>query len=576
MRLHSERLTNGRGLWITADCRIDNREELESVFRSCGLWLGDRSSLSDPACILLAYERWGEEAPLRLLGDFAFAVWDERRRTLFCARDPIGVKPFHYHWDGRKFLFGSEIKQIYRQDPSVSEALDVGHLADHLTMSFPNREDTPFQAVKRLPGGHSLTVRENRLSITHYFRWNPDKEPPSRASLEENAQTLRGILEEAVRARLRTSPNRRTGSLLSGGLDSGSITALAAKELPGLPVFTLYFPEADPAHRRKNTDDVDEGPYIRSLLERYPLEPHRIEIRGWGPLRDFEEYLRQQETLPLLPNLAYFRHLFRRAGAANIGVLLNGEGGDEAFKIGPWCLGNRLQLSSSSPSSLANFFLAAAGALLPEWAKTPYRWLRPRWTVPPWIRPEFARRIGLVGRMKSDPLSDPALRRSASFGMWYWLRGGMTALYLEAFYRAALPASLEVRYPFLDLRVLRFCASLPWRQKHCGRVKKKILREALGESLPPPIRHRMGKSEFTPVVRMSLERYAGQAVREMLRRPHPLLESMIRTDRFRPSEDPRYFWDLWHLIGIDSWLKMQPHFKLKEELVHEKTPKVLV
>ncbi len=92
----SQPMTNGRGFWMTADCRIDNREELKREFQSRGIWVPG-SVYPDAAYILMAYELWGEEAPNHLLGDFAFVLWDERKQKLFCARDHIGIKPFVYH-----------------------------------------------------------------------------------------------------------------------------------------------------------------------------------------------------------------------------------------------------------------------------------------------------------------------------------------------------------------------------------------------------------------------------------------------------------------------------------------------
>ena len=289
-------MANGRGLWITADCRIDNREELKQRFISAGLWreagkLFGSKPVPDSAYILFAYELWGKEAPGRLLGDFAFAIWDEPRQKLFCARDQIGIKPFVYHWNGRKFLFGSEMKQIF-QDPSVSEELNLLHLADLLATSFPNREETPFLAVRRLPPGHSILIEWGNFRLRRYWDWNPLAEPLSRSSVQENAARFLELFREAVRARIRSPIGYRAGAFLSGGLDSSSVVAAAVSSSPPsqtsrpFPVFTSCFLETDPRYQRRNFDPVDEGPYVAALAEQYPLELHRSKIEGYGPFEN--------------------------------------------------------------------------------------------------------------------------------------------------------------------------------------------------------------------------------------------------------------------------------------------------
>ena len=247
-------LTNGRGLWITADSRIDNREELQRTFGSRGVWVEIKKQFEplsppDSAYILWAYELWQEEAPNHLLGDFAFAIWDEPNQKLFCARDPLGVKPFLYHWSGQRLLFGSEMKQIF-QEPSVSRELNSSYFSDLLLMIYPDRSETPYRTLRRLAPGHLLQIQGEKLQITKYWRWDPGKEPFSKATLEENAEIFLSLFKESVRARLRIPLGTRAGSLLSGGLDSSSIVSVAAtlqSEKP-FPVFTLCFPEIGRAH----------------------------------------------------------------------------------------------------------------------------------------------------------------------------------------------------------------------------------------------------------------------------------------------------------------------------------------
>ncbi len=583
-------MTRGRGLWIAADCRIDNRQELKEEFRSLGLWR--EPAAPDGLYILLAYEAWAEEAADHLLGDFSFAIWDEGSQALFCARDPIGIKPFVYHWDGKRFLFGSEMKQIF-QDPTVPSDLNVPHLADLLMVCFPNREETPYRAVHRLPPGHSIRIRDGHFQLKRYWNWDPDSERSSTASLRENAEAFRPVFREAVRARLRAPRGFRTGSLLSGGLDSSSIVSVAASlpislgdAPPPLPVFSLRFPEANRAYQLRNKDFTDERSYIQAVVRRHRVEPRVVEIEGWGPLENLQEMLWHQEIPLFFPNLAYFTHLFREVGTAGVRALLHGEGGDEMFYAGDGCLGRDLRrgkILGFIRESLARHrgwgrsYRSLCGSLVrsfvPEWIKIPYRRFA-RQPIPDWIEPGFARRIHLRERTLKDFVWNPHLHGSSSYGILSWILSASVPTYLEVVERAAASVPIEIRYPFLDLRVLRFMAAVPWDQKEGGAVRKRLLREAMQDLLPDSVRNRARKTEFSPVIRACYEKYLLGEMRETFQSPHPVLRSMIvprKVGRFfneyffarhprRSYRDGDSTWFLWYLLSIDQWLKHRRSF----------------
>lgn len=597
-------LTNGRGLWLAADCRIDNRAELIGEFRSHEKWHRAEEEFSplpvpDAAFILLAYELWGEGCPRHLLGDFSFALWDSHRKALFCARDLLGMKPFHYFWNGKKFLFGSEIKQIF-EDPQIPRTLNEAHLADWILHSFPNREETCYEAIRRLAPGHFLTIAKGRLQISAYDAWDPDSEPLSNASLEENAEKFRALFEEAVRARSRRPPGHHVGSLLSGGLDSSSIAAAAARlERQNAPdadgtlrVFTLVFPEANPRYQYRNADPVDESSYWRPLAEAYGMQSTTVEIRGWGPFQNLREHLWHQDMPLSFPNFAIFQHLFARVRESGVRVLLHGEGGDEIFQPGNQCFADL-----AGNGACGKFFRELVGrhrnlgvpyprllkwagrALIPEALKIPYRWF---WRcfeksiVPDWIHPSFARRVDLRDRLKRGLAENASLQRSRSYGIHAWLKGGEVSLYLEALDRMAAACQIEIRHPFLDGRLLRFMARVPWDQKTKEGVNKRLLREAVKDLLPPNLSRRVGKAEFTPVIRHALESYAGGEIAQIFERPHPLLEWMVNPVKVRklyenffnsprPSKKlaPSLI-HLWYLVAVDQWLKFLENKANKE------------
>ncbi len=546
-------MTNGRGLWITADCRIDNREELKQSFESKGLWremqkLFNGRPIPDSAFILFAYELWGEDSPNHLLGDFAFAVWDQPRQALFCARDQIGIKPFNYHWNGRKFLFGTEMKQVF-QDPSLSRDLDLYYLSDLLAMNFPNREQTPYEAVRRLPPAHCLKIRGGNFNVKRYWHWNPDSESLSKSSCEENAGVFLSLFTQAVQARLRTVSGYRTGSLLSGGLDSSSIVsvaALAGDSEAGFPVFSLSCPEANPEYQLKNYDFADEAVYRKALIEKYRLEAHEIEIAGRSPFENLKKNIWHQEIPLFSPGFNSYGPLCRAIQEAGVRILLDGNGGDEMFHVRP-------------PRSFKELRgRARMTAWIPERIKAFYR-RGFRDVLPRAIRKGWAKKFSLRSRVLRDFGWDFPSRGSSSFGILLLLKRGYHATWLETVDRGAAAARYEVRFPFLDRRLLRFSATLPLDQKVRGEVKKVLLRQALRGHLPPATCGRLKKSEYSPAVRVSLERYAQEPIRALFRNPHFLVREMVDVEKLRKAS-PVGSWFFWHVLSLDQWLKNREDF----------------
>src|SRR5436309_417577 len=215
------------------DGRLDNRDELEAG-----------ADESDEAVVLRGYARWGDELPARLLGDFALALWDARRRRLLCARDRLGLKPFHYVWRQGVFRFASEAEPLLR-------ALDGPEPDDEMVLALLLREFRPgdedrtlVRDVHRLPPGHALIVDGDGLRCFRYWALDPTR-TLTLGSDAEYVERVRAVFREAVAARLRT--DWPVGALLSGGLDSSAIVCAAGRTWeergegsPPLQTFTLF------------------------------------------------------------------------------------------------------------------------------------------------------------------------------------------------------------------------------------------------------------------------------------------------------------------------------------------------
>ena len=247
------------GLVAIADARIDDRDALCDTL---GVPRAQRASIADVELILRAFAKWGSDCPRHLLGDYAFCVWDTAKRVLFCARDHIGARPFYYASENGRFVFASAVEAVLAA-PGVPDALDETMVATHLGSVGVSATHTFFRAVYKLPPGHALAVEAGRpfdpAGTPRLERhWLPEHAPlVPRASDDAYAEQCLELYQRAVRDRLRGGP---VGAHVSGGLDSSSVTVLAARALRDQerppPVAFTWLPDLEdappqPAHAQE-------------------------------------------------------------------------------------------------------------------------------------------------------------------------------------------------------------------------------------------------------------------------------------------------------------------------------------
>ncbi len=494
------------GCTVTADVRLDNREELIAA-----LGLPDTGrSAGDGELILRAYLRWGEDCPGRLLGDWAFAIWDPRQRRLLAARDQMGLRRLAYaHVPGRIVAFATEPRAV-RAAPDVPKDLDEGRIADFLDNERDEIDaiSTPYAAVRRLPPAHLLVADERGARVRRYWTLEPGPSLrlPSDAAY---AEAFREVFTEAVRTRLRHAG--RLGSMMSGGLDSGAIVAVASRLQAAdgtgpLPTVSVVGP--DPANRA-------EADAVRLNLERLPgLEPHIADIAepsAWLPeleaaLREIEEPFDSQGNVRLLSYVV--------ARQAGLRVLLDGVSGDVVLtegarlahlaRAGRWPTllreaqaeerfwNSQLTTREVLSSTLRRAFVpAAARRLRRAWYSR--HWMTPRTPI---LSPDFARQVNRAGRKALWFRNNTrALRRHPLDRV-----GAITSLSLlsgqELGDRMAGLFGIERRDPFADLRLIAFCLSCPAEQMSRSGWPKLILRQAMTGLLPHEVAWRPGRTHF--------------------------------------------------------------------------------
>ena len=493
---------------IAWDGRLDNRGALLALLRP-GAPVSPASP--DAALALHAYLRWGVEGLPALVGDFAFVLWDADRRLLVCARDPMGQRPLHYRHDPAAgwFLCASEVKALLRH-PGVPQELDEVQVGLYLMGSFGDAERTLYRGVARVPAGTALLVTAR--GVARYRFWEPRPQEPIRLGGDgEYAGALRQVFREAVRCRLRAAAP--VGATLSGGLDSSSIVCTAAQLLqegggPPLHTFSAVY---------ERTAAVDERRYIHAVLERYALRPHLVvadDLLGLQPLRG--RYPSWDQPYPV-PYQARQEALLRCAADAGVGVLLSGEGGDELLSVS-WAhflsLAKRgrlgrlwRELRRQDAPHRARFYRFFLLALLPPRLQDLYLTLRGR-RLPPWVDRDFVRRARLLQAERATRPRwghrDPYVEAQAT-GVWWLAQVGMVG-YLSPL---GLYHGVEVRYPFLDVRVVDFLSRVPPEQKFRLGWSKVVLRHAMEGVLPEPVRLRPDKTNFSPLFHQGLR--AGRA-----------------------------------------------------------------
>ena len=533
------------GSVIVADARLDNRQELIQALEPAGA--GPRG---DAALILRAYLRWGEACVTRLVGDFAFAIWDGRNRRLFCARDHVGVKPFYYHHGTTALLFASEMKALFTS-ALTPYALNRQRVADYLVAFFDDEATTFYRDVHRLPPGHTLTAWNGGSRIGRYWSLDRNREI-TLGSDEAYAEAFRACFTEAVRCRLRSQS--AAGCLLSGGLDTSSIVATArnlrqAGEGGSVATFTAIFPGLPASDLRQ----VDERAYVDAVVGQGGVSPHYMRGDVLSPLGDADRALWHLDEPFAAPNLYLHWGLYRTARDHGVTTLLDGIDGDTTVSHGLERLpalarSRKVMTLARELRALSRRYRVGVGtvawqyALRPLLPQAPARWLRrvrrqaPASLAHSVIRPEFARQTSVLDRVEASDRSRAIDTRSARASHWRAMTSGLIPYTLELADKAAAAFGVEPRYPFFDRRLMELCLALPANQKLRQGWTRNIMRRAMEGLLPDQVRWRAGKANLAPNFRQRLVQRDARVIREVLDRPG-MLEEFVDLVALRRAYD---------------------------------------
>lgn len=531
---------------IVADARIDARRDLIAALKSHGHKVAN--NVPDVELMLRSYSVWGESCVEHLLGDFVFGIWDARRQRLFCARDHIGVKPFYYVSFGHCVVFSNSLDCV-RLHPSVSDRLNDSAIADFLLFNLnQDKATTSFADIQRLPPAHCARWSGSSLRVRRYWTL-PIDEPIYYRRRDDYVDRFKELLQTAVGDRLRSN---RVGILMGGGLDSTTLAASAHDLLSRrsgdseLCAFTTYYQGYE-----------KEGEYAGLVAKSLGI-PIRFRGRNsdGADLDWYDSTFHTPEPVPYPTNLPEETEDFREM-ASYSRVVLYGEGPDNALSY-EWrsyisylvrhrrwkrllfdlsnhvLLHRRVPLLSSMPGTIRRWLAkrrSYAVPPFPDWFNFDLEsslQLRTRWDQY-WRDPDFAHSVRPRGY--------------ASFDLPLW-----QAIF-ESFDPAQTMSQLEVRYPFLDLRMMRFLLAvptIPWCRA------KYLLRKAMRGALPEPVLRR----PKTPVLRDRwIERVRERGLPAL--EPTGTLERYIDTQRLRPGavRSPASFWIDFRTRSLNYWLR---------------------
>ncbi|HEX8074280.1 MAG TPA: asparagine synthase-related protein [Thermoleophilaceae bacterium] len=492
------RLTSGTV--VAPAGRLDNRHEL---LRELSVSEEGRARTSDGRLIALAYDRWGEQAFLRLLGDWALAAWHPRERRLVLARDHFGQTALYYHRRGDSLAFASSLKGLLAL-PQVPRRLNELQLARSLVLDVADGAATMYDGVRRMPTAHVLSFDASGLGTREY--WSLMDTPEMRlASDGEYVERLLDLLGAAVRTRLRSRGPLAT--TLSAGLDSSTVTALAARELDGARLTAYTARPAYPEVAAEMPDVlVDEWPGAQLVAAHYPnIEHVPVDGRAVTPLAAIEHSLAvHDEPEHAIPNLPWVRALLDAAREDGARVLLTGQYGNGGMSWPGDARGVVAALAAGEPglaarrlrqlSRASRYGVTGAvwhGLVQPirsrlvaeRMRRDPTRRSSWRDSV---IAPHFAARIRLREAVREngwDPEFTRARPRERRLG--YLLPGKLpTGAW---WHQRSAAQGIEMRDPTADARVLEFCVGTPDEQFARDGHDRWLIRRALAPLVPAEV-----------------------------------------------------------------------------------------
>ncbi|GAA2271887.1 MULTISPECIES: asparagine synthase (glutamine-hydrolyzing) [Kitasatospora] len=536
---------------LTYSGEVYNHLELRAELEAAGHRFRTRS---DTEVVLHAYLRWGHDFVTRLNGMFAFALWDARTEELLLVRDRMGVKPLYYQRTADGVLFGSEPKAVFAH-PSVRPAVDLDGLRELLGLT-----KTPGHAVYRgmaeVEPGHLIRVRRQGLTVQRYWALEARKHTDD---LDATVSTVRALLDDIIERQLISDVPLCT--LLSGGLDSSAVTALAARALRAgghgpVHSFSVDFVGQTENFRPDSFRATPDSPYAKMVAEHVDADHRTIELDS-ASLTDLahRDAVLHARDLPVgFGDMDTSLLLLFRAIRRHSTVALSGESADELFGGYPWFHDPALIATDAFPwiTSMAEISGPSTrpgdGLLSPD--------LVARLDLPGYRAQRYREALAEVPHLDGTG-TDPFERRMREISYLNLTR--FVRLLLDRKDRMSMATGLEVRVPFCDHRLVQYVFNTPWAMKTFDGREKSLLRAAVRDTLPAAVADRV-KSPYPstqdPNYPLGLRGELAEVAADPKAPVHALLDPVALADTLRPDSDPQANRAATELaLGLNAWLR---------------------
>jgi asparagine synthase (glutamine-hydrolysing) len=567
---HQPLSNEDENLWILFNGEIYNHKELRTDLESRG---HRYRTQSDTETIVHLYEEYGRDCVKYLRGMFTFAIWDRRYKTLFAARDRLGIKPFYYRFDGQTLLFGSEIKTILSY-PGVRAELNTGVLAEYLSFGYLAGSQTMFAGIDKLPPGHTLEVdATGKLNIASYWDLAVPVDEEARPR-EYYVKTYRELLEACVSSHLMSDVP--LGVFLSGGLDSSAVAALTTKiRREPIETFSVGYGE----------EKFSELAYARQVAKHIGSRHHEVQL---GRKEFFASLpaLIWHEDEPLVWPSSVSLYFVAKLARERVKVVLTGEGSDETlsgYTRYAWTLANsRLDqvYRSLTPAFFRQWIRDGIGSgVLPSGLRRRLEHTFVGRDGASWPSFYFDNFYSAFSGAEQGGLLTPKARELSgnayAGSMAYWDKSSGDLLHRLLYTdihtymvellmkqdQMSMAASIESRVPFLDHVLVEFTARIPARYSIQGLSGKHVLKLAVQDLLPHSIVYRQKMGFPTPWAYW----LAGPQLNDLesMLLEHRILErGLIERDAVRKlfSEHragQRHNGDrIWRLLNLEIWQRV--------------------
>lgn len=537
---------------------IYNYRELRQELLSRGHTL---KTHSDTEVIVHLYEELGPACLEQLRGMFGIAVWDNRERTLFIARDRLGIKPLYYTQKNQTFIFGSEVKAIL-EHPEISATLDLRGLANYLSLKYIPAPGTLFAGIQSLPPGHYLLARDGRIDIRRYWNVSYVKPQPAKSEMEYIEEAA-ALMRESVKLRLRSDVP--FGAFLSGGVDSSTVVALMAEQLSEpVKTFSVGFGEGD------------ELPYAKLVADRFGCDHHTLNITAADFIEHAESVLWHMDQ-PIADQATVATHMVSKLARQHVKMVLTGEGGDELFagyaryageRFSPWTrwlpqwAGGIARAGVRRLPGMRRGKIALHALTIGNEAQRFANWF-------PMFNDETKRQV-LTDRMGDyragaaavfqEQLDDCDARDSLDRMLYVDTKLWLPDFLLLRGDKLTMANSLEARIPLLDHKLVEFAGRLPVEYKLRQGERKYLLKRVAEKLIPAEIIHRKKQGFPIPIDRW-LRHEARPLMRDMLSQ-----DSLRRRGLFNPAYVEKLMvqhetgyadntTELWGLVSFEIWMR---------------------